>query len=208
MSKLRTMALAAAFIGVAMAAPVLAAEKAKAPPPAAAPAAQPSAAADRLPGYQDMLGLAQKGDPVAQNNVAVMLATGQGVAQNYKEAAKWYEKAAQQGFAVAQGNLGQLYEKGWGVPRDPGAAAVWYQLAADQGDEWSQLSLGQMHANHMIADPDMVAAYAWLTLASKSKTVELAKQAGEAMKAVKPRLKPAQLKEAESRAKNWRPSNR
>jgi len=48
---------------------------------------------------------------------------GQGVAQNYAEAVKWYRFAADQGGAKAQYNLGVMYENGQGVPppgRRPG----------------------------------------------------------------------------------------
>lgn len=37
--------------------------------------------------------------------------------QDYKEAFKWYSKAANQGYAVAQYNLGVMYENGSGVPK-------------------------------------------------------------------------------------------
>lgn len=172
----------------------------------ATPAASPSG--DRPASYADVLARAQKGDPIAQNTLGVMLATGQGVAQDYKEAAKWYEKAAQQGVAIAQANLGNLYEQGWGVPRDGGAAAVWYRLAAEQGDDWSQLSLGQMIANHKVDNPDLVMGYMWLSLATRSKEATVKKQAADAMKALRPRLKPTQVNEAEAMAKNWKPSMR
>ena len=39
---------------------------------------------------------------------------GQGVAQNYAEAARWYRKAADQGNASAQLNLGVSYYDGQG----------------------------------------------------------------------------------------------
>jgi TPR repeat protein len=172
----------------------------------AAPTAAPGA--DRQPSYNEVLARAQKGDPTAQNTLGVMLATGSGVAQDYKEAAKWYDKAAQQGVAIAQANLGHLYEQGWGVPRDNGAAAVWYRLAAEQGDDWSQLSLGQMIANNKVENPDLVMGYMWLSLATRSKEPSVKKQAGDAMKALRPRLKPAQVNEAEAMAKNFRPTMR
>ena len=34
---------------------------------------------------------------------------GEGVEQDFKEAVKWYQKAAEQGFAGAQYNLGAMY---------------------------------------------------------------------------------------------------
>src|SRR5690349_8946634 len=43
-------------------------------------------------------------DPVAQNEVAYMYATGKGTAQNYTKALKYYVKAANHGLASAQYN--------------------------------------------------------------------------------------------------------
>ena len=47
-----------------------------------------------------------------------MFEKGQGVAKNYKEAAKWYQLSAEQGFKDGQTNLGLMYEKGNGVLQD------------------------------------------------------------------------------------------
>ena len=59
---------------------------------------------------------------------------GQGVAQDYKEAAKWYRLAAERGDLLAQVILGFLHAKGQeGIPPDYKEAAKWYRLAAGQG---------------------------------------------------------------------------
>lgn len=67
---------------------------------------------------------------------------GDGVQQNYAEAAKWYRKAAEQGDAEAQLNLGNAYFTGQGVKQDAAEAAKWYRKAADQGDPIAQNNLG------------------------------------------------------------------
>jgi TPR repeat protein len=46
-----------------------------------------------------------------------MYRSGQGVPQDYTEAAKWYRKAAEQGDTEAQYNLGLAYTKGLGAPQ-------------------------------------------------------------------------------------------
>jgi len=51
---------------------------------------------------------------------------GEKVHQDYKEAAKWYRKAAEQGNAEAQEAFGGMYYYGWGVPKDYKEAAEWY----------------------------------------------------------------------------------
>jgi hypothetical protein len=79
--------------------------------------------------------IALRGHPVAQFNLGVMLDTGQGAAQDFTQAARWYRLAAKQGHAAAQFNLGGLYYEGQGVPRDLVRASVWFSLAAVAGFE-------------------------------------------------------------------------
>ena len=59
-----------------------------------------------------------------------MYYNGQGVQQDYAEAAKWTRKAAEQGYAPAQADLGVLYWNGQGVQQDVVLAYVWLSLAA------------------------------------------------------------------------------
>ncbi len=63
-----------------------------------------------------------------------MYASGLGITQNYKEAVKWYTKAAEQGASEAQYNLGAMYAKGQGVPQNYEEAYIWLSLAAAQSD--------------------------------------------------------------------------
>jgi len=44
----------------------------------------------------------------AQCNLGLRYDNGQGVKQDYTEAARWYRKAAEQGYALAQFNLGNM----------------------------------------------------------------------------------------------------
>ena len=76
---------------------------------------------------------ADKGSAVAQFNIGIMYANGQGVTQNYAEAVKWYGLAANQGFADAQYNLGLLYANGQGVRQNFVLAYKWFSLSAAQG---------------------------------------------------------------------------
>ena len=68
---------------------------------------------------------------------------GQGVAQNYKEAIKWWEIAADQGYADSQYNLGSIYANGIGNEKDPRKAIQWWTLAANQGDIEAKNALEQ-----------------------------------------------------------------
>ena len=93
--------------------------------------------------------LAQQGNDVAQYNLGIMYAQGQGVTQDYVEAVKWYRKAAEQGFAPAQVNLGIMYGQGKGVPQDDVEAVKWYRKAAEQGYALAQYNLGVMYAEEI-----------------------------------------------------------
>ena len=51
-------------------------------------------------------GAAEQGLAMAQYNLGVMYAKGEGVTQDNEQAVAWYRKAAEQGEAIAQNNLG------------------------------------------------------------------------------------------------------
>jgi TPR repeat protein len=61
-------------------------------------------------------------------------ANGDGVTQDYAEAAKWYRLAADAGNTAAQRSLGYLYGSGKGVPQDYAEAQKWFQKASSRGD--------------------------------------------------------------------------
>jgi len=77
----------------------------------------------------NLIPLAEHGNPVAQFYVGFMFETGRGVPQNYTEAAMWYRRAAEQGHGGAQYSIGLLYDKGFGVPRDIVEANKWLNLS-------------------------------------------------------------------------------
>ena len=79
--------------------------------------------------------LAEQGDAVAQNNLALMYAQGEGVPQDDKTAVKWFRLAAKQGIARAQNNLGVMYANGKGVIQDNVYAHMWGNLSASNGYE-------------------------------------------------------------------------
>ena len=72
---------------------------------------------------------ADQGNAKAQYNLGVMYDKGTGVAQDYKEAIKWYQKAADQGYASAQYNLGVMYANGDGVIQSDSAAIEYFYNA-------------------------------------------------------------------------------
>lgn len=120
--------------------------------------------------------LAKRGHLSAQFFLALMYAEGQGVAQDEKEAARWYRLAAQQGLAAAQFSLGVLYKHGRGVPQDYQEALRWITLAAEQGDADAQVSLGTMyHAGDGVPQDDQKAARWYLKAAEQGDAVGQAK---------------------------------
>ena len=87
---------------------------------------------------------AEQGDAMAQFNLGLCYDNGEGVDQNYAEAAKWYRKAAEQGVALAQYNLGQCYYNGIGVTQNYAEAVKWYRKAAEQGHAMANRALSRM----------------------------------------------------------------
>jgi TPR repeat protein len=76
---------------------------------------------------------------IAQVSLAEMYASGQPFKQDFKEALKWYRKAADQDHPTAQLNLALMYSKGQGAAADPIQAHVWANLAT-QSAKGSELA--------------------------------------------------------------------
>lgn len=129
------------------------------------------------------------GGTIADAQVALgyAYAYGNGVVQNYMQAAYWYRKAADFGNALAQFELGDLYyyggvfkivddsggskrlirdDGGGDFPVDYSLAAIWYRKAAEQGEENSQNNLGGLYEYGQGVPQDYAEAYFWFSLAS------------------------------------------
>jgi localization factor PodJL len=127
----------------------------------AIPAAQPAQAGRKLGMVQvpptekipDGIGgpvlraAALKGDPPAAYEIGVRFAEGKGVATNYDEAAKWYDRAAQAGVVPAIFRLGTLYEKGLSVTKDVDIARRYYLQAAERGNAKAMHNLAVLDAD-------------------------------------------------------------
>jgi localization factor PodJL len=90
---------------------------------------------------------AMKGDANAAYEIGVRFAEGKGVAANYDEAAKWYDRAAQAGVVPATFRLGTLYEKGLGVKKDADIARRYYTQAAERGNAKAMHNLAVLDAD-------------------------------------------------------------
>jgi uncharacterized glyoxalase superfamily protein PhnB len=88
-----------------------------------------------------LLTLADRGDPAAENALGLLYAAGdekQGVNRDESQAARWFTKAAENGSVPAQSKLGSLYWGGRGVKQDDSQAYFWTVLARASGDDASQ----------------------------------------------------------------------
>ncbi|MEY9181413.1 localization factor PodJL [Bradyrhizobium sp. USDA 326] len=90
---------------------------------------------------------AMKGDATAAYEIGVRFAEGKGVATNYDEAAKWYDRAAQAGVVPAIFRIGTLYEKGLGVKKDADIARRYYTQAAERGNAKAMHNLAVLDAD-------------------------------------------------------------
>jgi len=112
--------------------------------------------------------LAEKGDLVAQLNLAKMYREGRGVSKDYKAAVKWFNLSAAQGNAVAQYHLGVAYSFGLGVVPDYEIALNWYLKSAEQGNAFAQHHLSLLYYFGNGVPEDKKYAYMWAYLASLS----------------------------------------
>ena len=88
--------------------------------------------------FEETKALAEKGDASAQNHLGYMYDAGNGVSQDFEEAAKWYRKAAEQGEAFAQFNLGIKYSTGQGVLQNFVTAYAWINIAVANGNSTAE----------------------------------------------------------------------
>lgn len=90
---------------------------------------------------------ALKGDPTAAYEIGLRFAEGKGVASNFDEAVKWYDRAAQAGVVSAIFRLGTFYEKGLGVKKNADIARRYYVQAAEQGSAKAMHNLAVLDAD-------------------------------------------------------------
>jgi localization factor PodJL len=105
---------------------------------------------ERLPeaiGGPVLRAAALRGDPAAAYEVGVRFAEGKGVAANFDEAAKWYDRAAEAGVVPAIFRLGTLYEKGLSVTKDVDIARRYYLRAAERGNAKAMHNLAVLDAD-------------------------------------------------------------
>ena len=115
------------------------------------------------------------------------------------EAAQKYRKAAEEGDAKAQAYLAWCYDEGCGVIADKAEAAKWIRKAAEQGKSSAQYQLGIRYRDGIGISKDFIEAYTWFSLAGAAEYTP----GGRQCKIIAQQMTPAQIAEAELRAKQW-----
>lgn len=103
--------------------------------PTKAELAAQAAAQARKDSLDNIMNMAEQGNPAAINEVGNWYYTGQNVeAADYKKAAQWWLKAAKAGNVYALGNLGLCYQMGHGVEKDSVRSQELYLKAIKDGN--------------------------------------------------------------------------
>ena len=88
--------------------------------------------------FEQVRQLAEKGNPTAQNALALRYFQGDekaGVKLDEKQAVHWFTSAAEHGNVAAQSKLGFLYWSGRGVSKNLTQAYLWTLIACGQGEK-------------------------------------------------------------------------
>ena len=94
--------------------------------------------------FTPLIERAKEEDAEAQYLLGMHYVQGLGVAQNFKEAAKWFRKAAKLGNADAMYCLGMCYGRGEGLKENFVEAERWLKKAAMQGHQEAREMLFKM----------------------------------------------------------------
>jgi hypothetical protein len=128
---------------------------------------------------------------------------GQGVPRDPAEAVTWFRKAGDSGCANAMITLGRLYGEGKVVRQDLAQAVASYRKAADLGSVHAMSTLGAIYRDGKVARRDYVEAHMWLSVATAVPGVHQ-KTTADARDRVAKLMTPAQIAEAQTRAREWR----
>ncbi len=85
--------------------------------------------------YEELMPLAEEGEPMAEFLIGSMYSEGLGLPQDRKTGFVWMRRAADHGNVYAQALLGAMYRYGRGIPKDYDKAFTYFSLAVDQGSE-------------------------------------------------------------------------
>jgi uncharacterized protein len=122
---------------------------------------------------------------------------------DHATALRLFRTLAEQGNVDAQAFLGFMYETGAGAPHNDATAVSWFRKAAEHGNSTARAALGIKYLRGEGVPQDYVMAHVWFNLAAASGDKTGAE--GRDMTAAK--MTPAQILEAQKRAREWKPTS-
>lgn len=155
---------------------------------------------------------ARQGEPRAQYLLGRQYEDGVGFKRDYKQAARWYERAAKIGrYPDAEYALGSLYSRGLGVPNNNAAAMDWYQKAAMGGQPVGQYLVGRMYESGYGVREDLIQSYFWYSLSARARDRVMAENTeydpARALKRVSSLMNQSQRDAAVKLVKQWKPTH-
>lgn len=116
---------------------------------------------------KDIVLLAENNNISAQFSLGEAYRTGDGVAQDYSEAVRWYKLASKGGSANAQFALGGLIAEGLGAEQDLKSAFSLFESSAKAGHMQAALVLGTMIEKGLGTDLPPETAVKWYKIAAE-----------------------------------------
>ena len=86
--------------------------------------------------------------------------------EKYKDAMRWYEKAAEQGDGASFNEIGLMYSNGNGVRQDVNKAFGWFQRSAEAGYGWGMYNLAHCYENGSGVQKNLKLAGEWYAKAA------------------------------------------
>jgi len=156
---------------------------------------------------------AAAGDGEAQYQLGLHYENVTGERHDYLAAQKWYRIAASRNqHAGAKYKLGQLYLNGRGVENELSLAMKWFTQSAYQGDARGQYFLGVSQRDGWERKQNFIDAYKWFLLANRNAALVLSENPNydpyAAMVELERKMSKFDRKQAEKRAKAWRPKHK
>ena len=148
--------------------------------------------------------LAEQGDARAQFSFGLLYEKGDGVPRDYAKARQWYEKAAVRGDLEAAASLGTLHLNGQGGVQDYQKALDWYRRAAARDHAMAFTNLGLMYEHGKGVPQDFIQANKYYILGAARGD----KLGAELRDAIEKQMTPAQIFQAQQRAKGWKAKTR
>jgi TPR repeat protein len=105
----------------------------------------------------------RQGSGDCTNSIGIQYRFGHGVEQDFKQAAKAYQRAVDRGCRLAMCNLAWCYENGNGVDKDLGEAFRLQLRAAMAGEPEAMFHTGRMYLDGIGVRRDQQAGFTWLT---------------------------------------------